>query len=272
MRHSSLTSSSARFFKNLRLPSRPLLLVGAAAGLSSCAGTKQTAQEVRVSIKDQQVALVTDGKAFKTYKCSTSKFGIGDRPGTYSTPVGNLRVASKIGAGAPSGSAFHGRERTGEIVKPNAPGRDIIVSRILRLDGVEAENCRTFDRGIYIHGTPEEVTIGRPASYGCVRMKSKDVIELFDQVPVGTPVKIVAGNLESAQKPVQASTELAAAVSAGLPVRTAAPILTPIQPSDHPRQGATASASKLVAKNGKPRLGPTIVSSGNKSSKKTARN
>ena len=235
--------------------------------MSSCASSKKTAQEVRVSIRDQKVALVESGKPFKVYKCSTSKFGIGDRPGTYATPVGTLRVASKIGAGAPAGSAFHGRQRTGEIVKPNSPGRDIIVSRILRLDGMERENCRTFDRAIYIHGTPEEVTIGRPASYGCVRMKSNDVIELFDQVPVGTPVKIVTGSLDTAAKPVQAVKELAAA---GVRVSPPDPILPPMEPAARPRQSATAS--KMVAKNGKPRLGPSVVSSSTKSSKKSARN
>jgi L,D-transpeptidase catalytic domain len=253
---------------------RGALLALVALGMSSCAGSKKNASEVRVSIRDQKVALVENGKAFKVYPCSTSKYGIGDRPGTYATPVGNLRVASKIGAGAPAGSAFHGRQRTGEIVKPNTPGRDIIVSRILRLDGLDPQNRRTYDRGIYIHGTPEEKNIGRPASYGCVRMKSTDVIELFDQVPVGTPVKIVTGNLGTASKPIEASKELAAAgVSTPAvlgPAKAPEPILPPIQKISTPGQSATAS--KLVAKNGKERLGPAVVSAPTKSSKKQAQN
>lgn len=235
-----------------------------AAGMSSCASNKQVAQEVRVSIRDQKVSLVKDGKAFKTYSCSTSKFGIGDRPGTYATPVGTLRVASKIGAGAPAGAAFHGRQRTGEIVKPNTPGRDIIVSRIIRLVGVEQENRQTYDRGIYIHGTPEECKIGQPASYGCVRMKSNDVIDLFDQVPVGTPVKIVVGNLDTAARPVQAAQELA---TAGVKIQ---PILPPMERTTKP--GQSKSSAKMVARNGKPRLGPAVASSKSKSSKKSARN
>ena len=240
-----------------------------AAGMSSCASSKKTAQEVRVSIRDQKVALVKDGKPFKTYQCSTSKFGIGDRPGTYATPVGTLRVASKIGAGAPSGAAFHGRQRTGEIVKPNTPGRDIIVSRIIRLVGTEQENRQTFERAIYIHGTPEECKIGQPASYGCVRMKSNDVIDLFDQVPVGTPVKIVVGNLETAARPVQAAQELA---TAGVKIKpaTSNPILPPMQRTA--KSGQSKSSAKMVARNGKPRLGPSVASSGTKSSKKSAKN
>jgi hypothetical protein len=237
--------------------------------MSSCTttATKKTASEVRVSIRDQKVALVKDGKEFKTYKCSTSKFGVGDRPGTYATPVGNLRVASKIGDGAPSGTAFHGRQRTGEIVKPNTPGRDIIVSRILRLDGMEGANSSTYDRGIYIHGTPEESKIGVPASFGCVRMKSNDIIDLFDQVPVGTPVKIVTGTLTTAAKPVVATQELAAA---GVPVKpTPEPILPPMEPA---KPGRSATANSLVASNGKPRLGPTLVTANSKKSvKKTAK-
>ncbi len=268
MNSSLPTGSTSLIAKSRRIFASPVLAcLLLAIGMSSCASNKKVAQEVRVSIRDQKVALVEKGKSFKVYPCSTSKFGVGDRPGTYATPVGNLRVASKIGAGAPAGSAFHGRQRTGEIVKPNTPGRDIIVSRIIRLDGMEAENCRTFDRAIYIHGTPEEVNIGRPASYGCVRMKSKDVIDLFDQVPVGTPVKIVTGTLDTAACEVKATNELAAA---GIRVAPPTPILPPMTPATSPRQSATAS--KMVAKNNKPRLGPTVVSSKSKSSKKQAKN
>jgi hypothetical protein len=268
MKTTSFNRSALLFAKMSRIFASPALACALlAVGMSSCASSKKTAQEVRVSIRDQKVALVEKGKSFKVYPCSTSKFGIGDRPGTYATPVGNLRVVSKIGAGAPTGSAFHGRQRTGEIVKPNTPGRDIIVSRIIRLDGMEPENSRTFGRAIYIHGTPEETTIGRPASYGCVRMKSKDVIDLFDQVPVGTPVKIVTGTLETAARDVQATKELAAA---GIKVAPPTPILPAMEPPASPRQSATTS--KMVAKNGKHRLGPAVVASNTKSNKKKAKN
>ena len=83
------------------------------------------------------MALLNDGKPIATYPVSTSKFGLGDSPGTKSTPLGDLEVARKIGAGAPSGAVFKSRRRTGEIVAPDSPGRDPIVSRILWLRGLE---------------------------------------------------------------------------------------------------------------------------------------
>jgi lipoprotein-anchoring transpeptidase ErfK/SrfK len=94
---------------------------------------------------------------------------------------------------------FKSRRPTGEIVRPNSPGRDPIVTRILWLRGTEPQNRNTFRRFIYIHGTPEEYKLGRPASYGCVRMSSRDVISLYDAVPRGTRVDIVRGPLPSAQ-------------------------------------------------------------------------
>jgi lipoprotein-anchoring transpeptidase ErfK/SrfK len=103
-----------------------------------------------------------------------------------------MYVHEKIGGGAKPGTVFKSRRPTGEVVKPNAPGRDPIVSRILWLEGQERANANTKERMIYIHGTPEERNIGRPASYGCIRMKSKDVIDLYDRVGVGTGVVVKA--------------------------------------------------------------------------------
>lgn len=136
------------------------------------------------------MALLEDGAPLATYPVSTSKFGIGDLPGTSWTPLGKLEIAKKIGDGAPSGAAFKDRRPTGEIVPPDSPGRDIIVSRILWLGGEEPQNARAYSRYIYIHGTPEERNIGLPVSYGCIRMRSRDVIELFDTVGQGAEVKI----------------------------------------------------------------------------------
>jgi len=143
------------------------------------------------------MALLEDGAPLATYPVSTSKFGLGDLPGTSWTPLGKLEIARKIGAGAPSGAAFKDRRWTGEIVPPDAPGRDIIVTRILWLKGEEAQNARAYSRYIYIHGTPEERNIGLPVSYGCVRMRSRDVIELFDIVGTGAQVEIENAPLES---------------------------------------------------------------------------
>ena len=130
--------------------------------------------EVVVSIADQKLALVENGEPVALFPVSTSKFGVGDRPGSYATPVGMLEIASKIGANAPLGAVFKSRTPTGEILPPNSRGRDPIVTRILWLRGLEKRNARAYERGIYIHGTPVERLIGRPASYGCIRMRSRD--------------------------------------------------------------------------------------------------
>jgi L,D-transpeptidase catalytic domain len=90
---------------------------------------------------------------------------------------------------------FRNRRFTGEILKPNAPGRDPVITRIIWLRGLEASNAHAFSRCIYIHGTPEEKTIGRPASYGCIRMKSRDIAELYAQLPIGALVEIVNDRL-----------------------------------------------------------------------------
>jgi lipoprotein-anchoring transpeptidase ErfK/SrfK len=163
--------------------------------LTSCV-SPDTRHQVIISVPEQRMALIEDGSPLATYPVSTSKFGWGDFPGSNGTPLGTLEIARKIGAGAPSGAVFKDRRRTGEIVTPDAPGRDPIVSRILWLKGCESQNANAFGRYIYIHGTPEERNIGLPVSYGCVRMRSRDVIELYDIVGNGARVTIVNAPLE----------------------------------------------------------------------------
>ena len=150
---------------------------------------------VVVSIADQTLALVENGAPVAQFPVSTSKFGVGDRPGSYATPLGLLEIARKIGANAPLGTVFKSRTPTGEILHPNARGRDPIVTRILWLRGLERRNARAYDRAIYIHGTPVERLIGRPASYGCIRMRSRDVAHLFNSVTVGTRIAVITGHL-----------------------------------------------------------------------------
>lgn len=145
---------------------------------------------VVVSVPDQTLALVNDGVVVARYPVSTSKFGVGDGAGSFATPLGTMKIASKIGANAPLGAVFKNRSVTGEILRPNAPGRDPIVTRILWLRGLEKQNVHAFARKIYIHGTPEERLIGRPASYGCIRMRSRDVTMLFGAVNVGTQIEV----------------------------------------------------------------------------------
>src|SRR5437868_9047898 len=150
-----------------------------------------TSSQLIVSVRDQTLMLVQNGGKVATYPVSTSMFGLGDSWGRMTTPLGYLAVEKKIGDNVPVGAVFHNRRLTGEILQPNAPGRDPVITRIIWLRGLESQNAHAFQRCIYIHGTPEEKKIGRPASYGCIRMKSRDVAELYEQVPLGAIVQIV---------------------------------------------------------------------------------
>ncbi len=189
------------------IPKPSLLLVSffsllAAAGLTSCGSNgfsfgKDTRNKMIVSVQDQKMLLVHDGTPVKTYKISTSKFGIGDGPGSNRTPLGRLQVAKKIGDNAPIGSVFKARRPTGEVIKPNAPGRDPVVTRIMWLTGTESRNQNAFRRTIYIHGTPEECRLGSPASYGCIRMGSRDVADLYNRIGTGADVFVIRGSIQT---------------------------------------------------------------------------
>jgi len=155
------------------------------------------ATEMVVSVPDQKLAVIDRGKLISKYPISTSKFGLGDGNGTYRTPLGILFVSAKFGDHLPAGAVIKNRMATGEIVDPNAPGRDAIVSRVIWLRGMEQQNKLARDRCIYIHGTPEERLIGRPASFGCIRMRSRDVIALYDLAHVGMHVTITQRKIDS---------------------------------------------------------------------------
>jgi lipoprotein-anchoring transpeptidase ErfK/SrfK len=148
-----------------------------------------------ISVKEQRLMLIENGMKLATYPVSTSKFGIGDDWGHMTTPLGFMQVVQKIGDHAPIGAVFHNRRFTGEVIVPNAPGRDPIITRIMWLRGLQPENAHAFSRCIYIHGTPQEKLIGRPASYGCIRMKSADVAALYALVPIGAIVEVVPDKL-----------------------------------------------------------------------------
>ena len=175
---------------------RPYLLL-LALFVASCAAP-DTRHQIVVSTREQKLALLDRGNVMAIYPVSTSKFGLGDWPGSRFTPLGQLRIAEKIGDNALPGAVFKDRRRTGEIVLANSPGRDPIVTRILWLRGLEAQNANAFSRDIYIHGTPEEWKIGSPASYGCIRMRSGDIIQLYNVVGIGAEVTIVDTPLASA--------------------------------------------------------------------------
>jgi lipoprotein-anchoring transpeptidase ErfK/SrfK len=192
----TILSSCKPFVHLLRM----IALVFCASLLTQCNSVKKA--DVVVSVKQQMLGLYEQGQLKKTYKISTSKFGLGDRPGSNCTPIGQHQVVAKIGHGLPAGAVLKSRRWNGEVLKPNAPGRDPIVSRILWLKGNEINNRNAFGRYIYIHGTPEERRLGEPASYGCIRMGMKDVVNVFECVNVGAKVLITQGPLPISEKPM----------------------------------------------------------------------
>jgi hypothetical protein len=156
--------------------------------------------EVLISVPEQKLVVLRDGGLIAKYKISTSKFGVGDSFGSYKTPLGRLRVCEKIGDACPLGTVMKHRTATSEVLPANAPGRDPIVTRIIWLDGLDDQNRNARARGIYIHGTPEEKKIGAPVSWGCIRMKSLDVVALYNDLPVGTIVNISPDKLPKLRK------------------------------------------------------------------------
>jgi hypothetical protein len=218
---------------------------------------------VVVSVKDQKLGIYsTDGKLAKKYDISTSKFGLGDQKGSNRTPLGKCQIVAKIGHGLPAGAVLKSRRWNGEVLKPNAPGRDPIVSRILWLKGVESSNRNAFNRFIYIHGTPEEKNLGRPASYGCVRMGMKDVVDLFNTVNVGANVVITKNHLPRGAKEETEADDGSPALQS--PEAQAQPIeIAKIAPSEGEKKRAAENEAKAKAKFGPATIlykAPTAVS------------
>lgn len=157
---------------------------------------------IKIYLATQRLELFDDsGALLRNYAVSTAKQGMGERSGSFCTPRGRHIVRAKIGQGSPAGTVFVGRRATGEIYTPELgerfPDRDWILTRILWLSGCEVGYnrlgaCDTMRRYIYIHGTPDIVTLGVPGSHGCIRMANADLIELFDLVSVGITVEIIA--------------------------------------------------------------------------------
>jgi lipoprotein-anchoring transpeptidase ErfK/SrfK len=163
------------------------------------------AERIEVDLARQRLTLFVTGSAVRTYAVSTAAAGPGEREGSGCTPRGRHVVRARIGAGLPAGAVLAGRRPTGEVWSPalaaTHPDRDWILSRILWLSGLEPGRNRlgevdTMRRYIYIHGTPEEASLGTPGSHGCIRMSNADVIDLFDRVPPGTEVLIHEGTGE----------------------------------------------------------------------------
>jgi lipoprotein-anchoring transpeptidase ErfK/SrfK len=144
---------------------------------------------IHVSVRHQELKLRRGRKIVRRYPVSTSRFGLGSEEGSHRTPLGQFRVSDKIGEAMPAGTIFVSRVPL-KPDDPLPPTQDLVLSRILWLDGLEVHNANTRDRFIYIHGTKHEDKIGLPDSHGCIRMRNADVIELFDLVDVDTPVAI----------------------------------------------------------------------------------
>jgi lipoprotein-anchoring transpeptidase ErfK/SrfK len=155
---------------------------------------------IRINIGTQYIDIIDkNGSIIKRYAISTSKNGAGEQNGSYCTPRGRHIVRAKIGAGRPLNTVFVERRPTGEVYSPELarrfPKRDWILTRILWLSGCEPGYNRlgkvdTMRRAIYIHGSPDSAEMGKPGSHGCIRMRNEDLVELFDLVPVRTPVEI----------------------------------------------------------------------------------
>lgn len=156
---------------------------------------------IKIDLPAQCLTLYDQTRQLARYSVSTACNGPGERTGSFCTPRGRHVVRAKIGSGAAVNTVFVGRRPTGEIYSAELarryPGRDWILTRILWLSGCDRGFNRlgevdTMRRFIYIHGSPENVPMGVPGSLGCVRMRNRDIVELFDCVPVGIPVQIDA--------------------------------------------------------------------------------
>ncbi|MES2598975.1 MAG: L,D-transpeptidase family protein [Verrucomicrobiota bacterium] len=205
------------------------------ATLGACTSSTPKS-EIVVSVKDQKLGLYSQGELKKAFTISTSKFGIGDQPNSYRTPLGKHEVIAKIGHGLPTGAVLKSRHWNGEVLKPNAPGRDPIVSRILWLRGMETTNRNAMNRFIYIHGTTEENRLGKPASYGCIRMGMRDVVDLFNDVGIGAKVVVTRNPLPAGEKIKEAPLPKAEIVVAGMTEDTSEP---------DAKKGAVAPASGI---------------------------
>jgi len=145
---------------------------------------------LEVSIATQTVSLWDGFRLVKTWPCSTSKYGAGFQEGSNKTPVGAFRVMEKHGSGAHLHTIFKSRQPVGQWDPAVKSDDDMILGRILWIEGMEERNSNTKGRYIYFHGTNQEERIGQAGSHGCIRLKNPDIVELYDLVGTDTPVWI----------------------------------------------------------------------------------
>lgn len=212
---------------------------------------------VAITLKDQKLTVIRDGKKVKDYSISSSKFGMGSSHGSNRTPLGIHAVTKKVGDGQPQGMVFKGCRPTGEVVSANS-GRDPIVTRVIQLAGLESFNRNSHSRRIYIHGTPEEKKIGTPASYGCIRMRSKDVVDLYPRVYRGMPVAIESCSQATYMRAERAESKQ----SIVIPDAVVAQL---------PRESASRSSSRRTARRSSYRRSPQRIASARSRSNGSAR-
>ena len=153
---------------------------------------------IKINIPKQELYFFQNNEKIFTFPVSTSKYGIGNKEGSFKTPLGIHRVSEKNGGGAEPYTIFKKKKNTGKIavINNNNNSKDLITTRIIILEGLESginkgKGIDSKERNIWIHGTQEEKSIGKPASHGCIRMKNNDIIELFDLVDIDTLVEII---------------------------------------------------------------------------------
>ena len=144
-----------------------------------------------VSIDDQTLTILQGDRILREFTISTASNGMGFEEGSYKTPTGRFRIHEKIGEGQPLGTIFKSRLPAGLWQPDDFTGEDLILTRILRIEGLDADNANTLERYIYFHGTNREDQLGVPASHGCIRLGNQHMIELFDMVAVGDHVEIL---------------------------------------------------------------------------------
>ena len=144
---------------------------------------------IYISIGEQKLRLFEGDALVAEYVVSSAANGIGFEEGSYCTPTGRFEVSEKIGDGEALGTIFKSRKPMG-VWDGTPSDDDMILSRILRLNGLDAENANSMERYIYIHGTNHEALLGEPASHGCIRMANADIVELFDRIELGAPLLI----------------------------------------------------------------------------------
>lgn len=147
-------------------------------------------RRLEVSIDDQTLKVIEGDQCIRRFDISTATKGMGFTMNSYRTPTGRFRVAEKIGESEASGTVFKQRVAAGLWLPGASVEGDLVLSRILRLEGLDVENANTLERFIYIHGTNHEDKLGQPASHGCIRLRNDEVIELFDMVSEGTELEI----------------------------------------------------------------------------------